>query len=508
MPRTARIALLAACIAVAASFALAQPAAETRINLRVQYDMGSIDPASIGNNTEHALGFLIYNGLVQYAVGSLEVIPDLATHWDISDDGLTYTFYLREGVQWHKGYGELTAEDVVYSFERIRDPATASRFQNDVAIIDTIEAVDRYTVRFTLREPFSPFISAVLAFRPGWIVNQRAVEDRGETYGVDPIGTGPYMFESWSRGTEIILRRNPDYFEPVEIDIAAFRIIFDDTVVELALRTGELDVAYVFDQGPALRLIELAKGESAELNIRQAPGYRTHWATFNLERPVLQDIRVRQAIIHAVDKPAATEAVYGPLGRAVSSIFNPNIPGYIDPNPFPYDPDRARQLLAEAGFADGISIKVLVIPSSGWPELSTVLQDMWRRVGIEAELILRERAVYDELVRGDDYDILAQNISRADAFQYASFLYGPNAPFPNAHRYSGADDLIEAARAEPNDEARLALWRAFQERVLVEDVAGFGMANASYLLVWRDGIEGVDSMYQDSYAVHRMSLEE
>lgn len=480
-------------------FALAT-AQDGTLTLRVQTDVQTLDPAHVGQSTDHAIALLIYNGLVRYEVGGLDVVPDLATGWEVSDDGLTYTFELREGVMWHDGYGELTADDVVYSIERIKANETASRFQQDLDIIESVEAVDDHTVRFTLKTPFSDFIPAVLAFRPGWLVNQQAVEERGETFGVDPVGTGPYQFESWSRGSEIVLTRNPDYQGDLAFDRIVFKVINDDSVAALAVRTGEVDAAYIFEGQPGLSLLDYA--ESAEdVEAKVIPGFRTQWTTFNLDRPAVSDIRVRQAIIHAIDKEAAVEAVYGPLGTARSSIFNPNIPGFIDPDPFPYDPERARELLAEAGYADGLQIDVLVMPSRGWPELATILQDMWRQVGIEANLIIRERAVYDELARGEDYDILAQNITRASAAQYAAFLYGPNIPFPNTHRYTGADNLIDLANKTTDDAERLAVWEEFQRRILEEDVVGFAMSNVGYVLAWQDSLEGVEMMYQDAYPV-------
>lgn len=480
--------------------------AQEILNFRVQSDLSTLDPAHVGQSTDHAIALLIYNGLVRYEVGSLDVVPDLATTWEVSEDGLTYTFHLREGVQFHKGYGELTARDVVYSIERIQADETASRFQQDLALVESVEAIDDYTVQFTLDSPFSEFIPAVLAFRPGWVVSQRAVEERGDQFGVDPIGSGPYQFERWARGSEIILSRNPDYHSPLPVERVSFKVINDDSVAELAIRTGEVDAAYIFEGQQGLRLLEYAE-TSDDLHARVIPGFRTQWTTFNLSRPAVQDIRVRQAIIHAIDKKAAVEAVYGSLGTPRSSIFNPVIPGFIDPDPFPYNPERARELLEAAGYGDGLTLDVLVMPSRGWPELATILQDMWRQVGIEANLIIRERAVYDELNRGDDFDILAQNITRASAAQYAAFLYGPNMPFPNTHDYDGADDLIELANITVDDSERRAIWEEFQRRILVEDVVGFAMSNVGYVLAWRDGLTGVDLMYQDAYPVWQMELE-
>lgn len=481
--------------------------AQRTLNLRVQSDLSTLDPAHVGQSTDHAIALLIFNGLVRYEVGGLGVVPDLATSWDISDDGLVYTFQLREGVQFHKGYGEMTADDVVFSIQRIQADETASRFRQDVGIVESVEALGPYTVQFTLSTPFSDFIPAVLAFRPGWVISQRAAEELGPDFAVSPIGTGPYQFERWSRGSEIVLSRNPDYRDPLPIQSVAFKVINDDSVAELAIRTGEVDAAYIFEGVQGLRLVEFA-ATSPDVEARVIPGFRTQWTTFNLARPAVQDIRVRQAIIHAIDKKAAVEAVFGELGTARSSIFHPVIPGFIDPDPFPYDPERARELLAEAGYANGLSIDVLVMPTRGWPELATIMQDMWRQVGITANLIIRERAVYDELNRGDAYDVLAQNITRASASQYAAFLYGPNIPFPNTHRYEGADDLIELANVTIDDAQREAIWGEFQRRILEEDVVGFAMSNVGYVLAWRNGVTGADLMYQDAYPVWQMEFVE
>lgn len=475
--------------------------AANSLSVRLTLDMQTLDPAHIGQASDHAIGHLIYNGLVKYRSGGLDIVPDLAESWDISEDGLTYTFYLRQGVQWHKGYGEFTADDVVYSLMRIKDPATASRFQHDLDMVASVEAVDRYTVRITLSEPFSSFLSAVLAFRPGWIVNERAIAKRGDNYAVDPIGTGPYMFESWVRGSEVNLVANPHYFTELGYDRVSMKVVQEDAVAELALMTGELDVAYLYEGESAIRMLA---NPGRNKRSAQFPGTRTQWMAFNLDRPAVSDVRVRQAMIHALNKPAIAEATYEGLAQVVGSLFNPLIPGYIDIDPFPYDPDRARELLAEAGYADGLQIKMLVMPSRGLPVMATIMQDQWRRVGIDVELIIRERSIYDQLTKGDDYDLIAENVSRADAFQFASFLYGPNIPFPNTHRYSGSDDLIEAANVETDEAKREAIWREFQTRAFVEDVVGFAMTNSEFVLVWDAGIEGVTFMYQDAYPIEEM----
>jgi len=232
------------------------PGKEKALRVRIGADMQTADPAHIGQSADHAVAFLVHRGLVKYKAGSLDVVPDLATDWKISDGGKVYTFNLRKGVKWHKGFGELTAEDVVYSIGRIKDPATKSRFQADVDVIDKVEAPDKYVVRFTLKNPFSPFLGAILAFRPGWILNKKAVEERGDQFGMNPVGCGPYVFDTWSRGTEVVLKRNPDFYEPLDIDKVSFKVIKEETVAELALRSGDLDLSYIYEGESAERLDE------------------------------------------------------------------------------------------------------------------------------------------------------------------------------------------------------------------------------------------------------------
>jgi peptide/nickel transport system substrate-binding protein len=503
-------------VLAASGFAVTRPAAALgsfqddaeAVQVRVNADIESIDPAYIGSPPEHAVGLLVYSGLARYAPGTVDPMPDLATEWEISDDGLVYTFTLREGVQWQKGYGEFTANDVVYSFNRIADPETASPFQSDMERVESIEAVDDYTVQITLTEPFAPFLSGVIAFRPGWIVNQRAIEEKGDTYGLDPIGTGPYMWENRSAGTEVVLAMHPEYYEPLDIETVRVKFIIEDSVAELALQSGELDVSYLYEPESSQRALEMA---GSGFDAKQIAAFRTQWAGFNLTRPVVQDIRVRQAIIHAIDKPAAAAAVAGDLAQPVSSIFNPNIPGFIDPDPFPYDPDRARQLLSEAGYADGLDIEMLVIPSSTWPALATVVQEQWRQAGINANLLTVERAVYDEMMGQADapFDIAAINLTRSEAYQYAAYFLSSNIPDPNFHNYSNpeVDEIIANATRSVDPEEQISLWEQFQQIILVDDVVGFGMTNVNYVIAWNSRVSNVDNIYLDSYPVWQMSIE-
>src|SRR5690625_651677 len=189
-----------------AALALAQD--EIRIALPGEGD--TLDPAYMSYVNSFSIASNIYSGLVRYAPGTIDLVPDLATDWEVSDDGLTWTFNIRDDVYWHKGYGKLVAQDIVDSYNRIRDPETGSRFQSDLSMVTDIQAPDDTTVVFTLDQPSAAFLHTVAVFRQGMIVNVQAVEDYGDEYGRNPVGTGAYEFVEWVPGVEVRLRRSEE----------------------------------------------------------------------------------------------------------------------------------------------------------------------------------------------------------------------------------------------------------------------------------------------------------
>ena len=156
-----------------------------------------MDPALITNSNDYTIAVNIYNGLLKYNLKTMEPEPDLARSWSVSPDGLAYSFQLRDNVQWHKGYGKFTARDVKYSFDRIIDNKAKSRYRTDFRNVREVEVVDDYAVKIHMKSPDMSFIRKVLYYRPGYIVNQKAIETLGTKYNSSPIGTGPFIFERW-----------------------------------------------------------------------------------------------------------------------------------------------------------------------------------------------------------------------------------------------------------------------------------------------------------------------
>ena len=175
-------------------------------------DWESMDPAYITLQQESAIAMNIYNGLVNWEYGSTEIVPDLAQSWDISEDGTVYTFHLRQGVMWQKDYGELTAQDVKFTFDRILNPATSAPLASTYSIINSVDIIDDYTVQFTLNEPYAPFLLLLVPYKAGGIVNQQALKEFGDDYGLNPIGTGPFQWVEGDPRGEIVLEAFDNYY--------------------------------------------------------------------------------------------------------------------------------------------------------------------------------------------------------------------------------------------------------------------------------------------------------
>lgn len=435
------------------------------ITLRLDENLLSLDPAHIANATDHAIAYVIYNGLVRHKPGTAELEGDLAKSWSVSKDGLQYTFELKRGIKWHKGFGELTARDVVYSFTRITDRKTGSRYRADLAPVKAVEAVDDHTARIIMSEPYPAFLDAVLAYRPGFIVNQKAIESLGDKYLSGPIGTGPYVFESWVPAERVELRRNPDYFGPSSaIERVTFRIIRDDTVAEIALLSGQIDGAYIQEPEIQARVVR-----NRSLSVLQRPMPRTIFLEINTNRTPLSDIRVRQAMAHAIDKQALLKHVFLGMGKVAYSPLNPMMFGYLDEPGLTYDIEKAKRLLAAAGFPEGIPQTLSYATTSirGNPELAEAIQHMWLQVGIRTKIEVQERGLVEERRRRNDFDIMNSAFLRTEPSQFLlPNLHSMSLPYPNISGYRAIDRLIDQARFEVDSNKRRAHYYLVQRRVM------------------------------------------
>jgi len=313
-------------------------------------DASTLIPMLATDAASHEVAGLIFNGLVKYDP-NLNIVGDLAERYEISPDGRTITFYLRRGVRWHDGV-EFTAEDVLFGFRLITDPKTPTAYAGDFLEVDRAEVVDRYTFRVHYREPFAPALSSWgnLVVLPKHLLEGKDITRTD--FGRHPVGTGPFRFREWRSQEKIVLSANPDYFagRPY-LNWIIFRVIPDRATMFMELKAGGLDW---MDLTP----LQYARETDTPFFRKHFRKYRYlafsyTYLGYNLRHPLFRDRRVRQALSYAIDKREIVEGVLFGLGVPATGPYKPDTYWY---NPrvkrYPYDPERARRLLAEAGWRD------------------------------------------------------------------------------------------------------------------------------------------------------------
>ncbi|MBW7458143.1 ABC transporter substrate-binding protein, partial [Paenibacillus sepulcri] len=295
------------------------------LKVRFYDDPAGFDPANIFRIENENIAFNIFSGLTSYASDTGEIIPDLAESWE-TEGNKVWTFKLRQGVQWQKGYGEFTSADVLYSYNRILDPATASPYAAEFNNVDSIEAPDKYTVVIKLKTPDGNFLHQVANYHQGQIVKKEAIEKFGDQVKWNPVGTGPFEVEKIDPSSEIILVRHEAYYQgPAPIQKIIFSIIKDEATANIALQNGEIDVIMRANREENLDILE-----KAGFKLNHVDNYAVSLKVFNLDNPILANLKVRQAWAYAVDFDAISEGVSPRLQKGAKSILLDWMEGYSE----------------------------------------------------------------------------------------------------------------------------------------------------------------------------------
>ncbi|QBI21324.1 ABC transporter substrate-binding protein [Egibacter rhizosphaerae] len=422
--------------------------------------------------------------VVLYNVGEtlVEIAPDgeieplLAEDWEQSDDGLTYTFDLVEA-EFHDG-SELTADDVVFSFERAMDPDTAHPFAGDFEPVDSVEAVDDRTVEVQLSE-FSNNWLYNMGRSPGIVYAEEHVDELDES----PVGTGPFEFDEWVRGDRIELVRNDAYWgdEPA-LDGAVYQYIEDESALTNALLAEDLDLV---TRIAAPELVEAFEDDDGFEILDGISDGQTIMTLNNAVEP-LDDVRVRQAITHAIDREGVRDVTQGGFGELIGSHAAPHDPWYVDlADEYPHDPERAEELLAEAGYEDGFELTLELPPPPYARRGGEVIAGMLDEVGIDVELENIEWGPWtDEVLGESDFEAtIVAHVEPRDIVQYGNPDYYWNYDDPEV-----ADLLDEADRAQEPDE-RDELYAEVQQTI-ADDAVNVWLYLLPELAVVRDHVEG------------------
>jgi oligopeptide transport system substrate-binding protein len=486
-PPVLGVVLLLALAGSAGSPALAQDPASARGSVYrrpLGSEPASLDPARIADIYGRPVAQQIFDGLVEFD-HTLTIAPALAQFWKGSRDGLTWTFNLRKGVRFHNGR-EVTADDVVFSLTRLLDPKVKSTagdlFTNILGAQDFREgratsvrgltAVDPSTVRIVLVEPQTLFIST-LAIGHAKIVPRDLVTQQGDAFGSAPVGTGPFRFERWERRKEIVLAANPEYFGgPPRLGRIVYRIFPDEGSGAMfeEFKRGRLEDSPVPMQDYPKILT------ATPLTHIKRPMFSVRFLGLNTRLKPLADPRVRQAFLYALDREAIVQEATRGRFLLARGILPPGTPGY---NPrlsgYVYNPGRARDLLAQAGYPEGRGLPPFTI---------------WATVKLEPEhpRIVRALAavgIQVEFKYQSDWPQFARSLNEGqfDIFQYAWFADVPdpdNFLFKLFHsksprNYTGyanlqLDELLQRARSEADDQRRADLYRRAEQQIMDEAV--------------------------------------
>ena len=462
-------------------------------------DSVGLDPGHEMDGESFKICDNIYDTLVQYKDESTELEPALATAWENSEDRLTWTFYLRQGVKFHDGT-PFNAEAVLFSLNRQHDAMHAFHNVGGVynywidtglaEIVDKITAVDEFTVQIHLKTAYAPFIYtiAITAFS---IVSPTAVKKFGDDFTNNPVGTGPFKFVQWDRNDKIVLAANDAYWggRP-RLDRVIFRSIPDNSVRLIALQDGSLHTMEFPNPDDLVQI-----REDATLELITQPGMNIGYLAMNMDRQPFDKLKVRQAINHAINKAAIVEYLYQGMGIPAKNPIPPTLWSYDDTTEdYEYNPELAKQLLAEAGYPDGFetTLWALPVPRPYIPDgraLAEALQSELRNIGVVAKIVTYDWGTYLEKTKNGEHDIamLGWFADLGDPDNFFYYLLSKSAakkPAGNIafYRSDAMQDVLERARASTDREERVALYQQAQA-IFHNDVPWVPLAHAQQILV-------------------------
>jgi glutathione transport system substrate-binding protein len=366
-------------------FGLSLPAlagqAERVITIAQYADADRLDPQDTNDNASYSVEKPIIEGLIGFNE-KMEQIPQLAERWDASPDARIYTFYLRKGVKFHDGT-PFNAAAVKANFDRVRNPENKLRRYTLYKIISQIDVLDEYTVRFTLAEPFGAMI-ATFAHPAGGISSPAAVQKYGKDYMKNPVGTGPYKFAEWVPNDHITLIKNPDYWDKAndaKVDKIIVKPVPEDGTRIAMLQRGDAQ----FINAVPYSMAEVVKADR-NLSLAESEAIYTFWVAMNIQKKPFNDLRVRQAMNYAINKEAIIRAVLRGHGKPADSPLAPRVWGYTPVKTYPYDPAKAKALLAEAGYPNGFKTLLRGNNQTDAKEIVVAIQGQLKQVGVEAEV--------------------------------------------------------------------------------------------------------------------------
>ncbi len=467
-------------LVLAATGALAAPA-KTSVVIGMSIEPAGLDPTAaapvaIGQVTWQN----IFEGLVRIDRDG-KVQPQLAKSWAVSPDGLTYSFTLQTDVKFHDGEA-FDAASAKFTLDRARGASSTNPQKQFFTVIDAIDAPDPATLVLHLKQP-----AGNLLYWLGWPASVMVAPKAADTDKVIPVGTGPFVLKQWLKGDRVELARNPAYWDktrPVHIDTATFRFVGDAQAQAAGLRSGDLDAV------PELEAPELFAAFKADPKFTAAAGnteLKVVAGMNDLKKP-FDDVRVRRALMMAIDRKALVDGASSGFGQPIGSHYTPNDPGFVDlTGTLPYDPDKAKALLAEAGYPNGFSFSIKVPQMSYATRSSEILQAMLADVGVTLTIVPTEFPAtwIQQVFLAHDFDMTI--VAHAEPLDIAIYAR-PDYYF--GYRNPAFDKAVSGAERATDAASRDALYGEAQ-RILAQDVPALFLYVIPKLGVWNAKLQGL-----------------
>lgn len=511
MPIRLRLALFASLLALVVAAWPVAGAVDPKAHygdsmvIGITSDPGTLNGTISSNFVEKIIASNVFSMLIRLD-RSFKPVPDLAESWTISDDGLTYTFKLYPNVKWHDGT-PFSSADVKYTIDEVILPLH-TRGGTYKSVIDKVDTPDANTVVIRLKAPFGPLMNAIgydFLILPKHLY--QGTDIKTNPYNAKPVGTGPFKFVEWKKGSYVVLEKNKDYFIKgiPYLDRLVFQVIPDAAARVLALESGDIDYL-AYQALPSSAVPRLKSNPKLTTSLEGFEALASiEILSFNLDNPVLKDVRVRQAIAYAIDKQPIVEkadysigkAATGPISSMTTWAYEPNV------NKYPHNPQRAAKMLDDAGYPvkDGARMTLRLIADSGVElnrKASEILKEQLAQVGIKVDLQMVERNVMlDRVYTKRDFDMQVHGFSTgADPAIDVSRLYVSTnirpVNFTNASAYRNpqVDALFEQGQKSFKPEERARAYRDVQ-KLLTDEVPAIWLVEYGIVGVWSKKLHGL-----------------
>lgn len=366
-------------------------AVEVKKDITIAYNSepSSMDPHDTNDTVAYSLQKLMLEGLFSFDM-DMKVVPVLAESYTANDAATEFTIKLKTGIKFHDGT-EFNAEAVKVNLDRLADQTQKLKRNSLFNMVEKTEVVDVSTVKITLKTPFGAFINT-LAHPAGMILSPKALAEYGKEVSKHPVGTGAYVFSEWTPGTKFVSTKNPEYWgAEAQYDSISFKTVKEDGSRVAMLQTGEADFIYPV---PSMQIENLKSDKNVK--ILENESIIVRYISMNVNKKPFDDVRVRQALNYAIDKNAFSQVVYSGHTSPLNSVIAPNTQFYVEQKSYDYNIEKAKQLLTEAGYADGFATKIWSNNSSVSSKADEFIQQQLAKIGVTVEVVPMEAATLSE----------------------------------------------------------------------------------------------------------------